>query len=294
MVAALLSCLSAAAAAQPCCAGPALLTPGRLTAHEDFLVGVQLKAGSIVGSFDSSGVFLNPSPGSSEYDLEEDLFGTVRVFSKGQVSLLVPILESSRSVPGISEFGAGLGDLTIGGRYDFLLAGESPIPGIALLLGANLPTGRAPEASKLELGSDATGTGSFQGTVGLAIEQSGETLFGNLTALLTQSAPRSVQGNTGMLGLQFRATAVAGRFWDNGMALAATFGVAASADAVLNGQTQLHSGRSETTVGVAGAWALGNVWRFQASVTDALPIKGLGENQAVGWGVSLLVMRSWI
>jgi hypothetical protein len=283
-----------AASAQPCCAGPALLTPGRLTAHEDVLLGVQFKLGSIVGSFDGSGAFVAPSPGASEYDLEQDVFATMRILSKGQLSLLIPFIENRRSVPGLSEFGGGVGDLTISGRYDFLLAGESRIPGIAVLLGANLPYGRPPDSAKLTLGSDATGIGSFQGTVGLAIEQAGESLFANVMMLLTQSAARTVGENSGTLGLQFRASAAAGRFWDNGLAVAATLSVSASADAVLNGETEARSGRAETIVGIAAAWQVDGAWRFQASLTDALPVKGSGENQPVGWGLTLLVTRSWI
>jgi hypothetical protein len=291
----LLLAVASAASAQPCCAGPALLTPGRLTAHEDALVGIQLKAGSIVGSFDSDGAFGPPSPGSSEYDLEQDVYGTLRVFSKGQVSVLVPFLESGRAVPGLSEFGADIGDLTISGRYDFLLAAQSRFPGIALLVGANVPTGRPPDAKSASLlGSNAAGTGAFQGSLGVALEQAGESLFADVTVLLTQSAPRSVNGQSGMLGLQLHASVAAGRFWDNGLALAATLATTASRDAVVNGAAVPRTGRSVTTVGIAGAWQFNDLWRLQASITDALPVKSLGENQTAGWGLALLVMRSWI
>ena len=66
----------------------------------------------------------------------------MRVARRAQVSLL-PIVQTHRQSSGVDEWGGGLGDVALAGRYDFLLASEAVRwPGVALLAAATLPTGR--------------------------------------------------------------------------------------------------------------------------------------------------------
>ena len=44
-----------AAQAQACCAGASVITPARLELHEKALVGVQLRAAAVIGSYDTGG-----------------------------------------------------------------------------------------------------------------------------------------------------------------------------------------------------------------------------------------------
>src|SRR5580704_3662537 len=83
----------ATARAQACCAGTGAVTPGRLGVLEDALVGLEAKAGLVAGSFDPGGRPVASPPGAGEVDLEQDAFGALRVLSRGQVSLLVPVVE---------------------------------------------------------------------------------------------------------------------------------------------------------------------------------------------------------
>jgi len=132
---------------QACCAGAGALTPGRLQLHEDALVGTQLHAGVVLGSFDAKGTYAPTGPHYAEDDYEEDLFGAVRVFQRGQVALLVPFIETYRSESGTNELGGGIGDVNLSLRYDFILAAESKIvPGIAVLAGITAPTGTPADA----------------------------------------------------------------------------------------------------------------------------------------------------
>src|SRR5277367_2054163 len=87
------------ARAQACCAGGSVVTPGRLELHEDALVGVQLKAATLLGSYDPSGRYIANPSGDTEGDFEEDLFGAIRVLRRGQVALLVPLVETQRQDP---------------------------------------------------------------------------------------------------------------------------------------------------------------------------------------------------
>src|SRR5262245_28901510 len=121
------------ARAQACCAGSSAVTPARLALHEDALVGVQLRAASVIGSFDAHGDYRGSPAGVSELDFEEDLFGAVRFLERGQASLLVPFLETHRATRTLSETGGGIGDLNLSARWDFTRSGESRVvPGIAM------------------------------------------------------------------------------------------------------------------------------------------------------------------
>src|SRR5580700_3230732 len=128
----LLACVwSSRAHAQACCAGGSAVTPGRLEMHEIALVGAELRAASVIGSYQPGGYRASPQ-GTPEYDFEEDVFGAVRVLRRGQVALLVPVDETYRRTPiDGAHFGGGIGDINFGGRYDFLAAGESRyVPGV--------------------------------------------------------------------------------------------------------------------------------------------------------------------
>ena len=290
----LLCCWASPTFAQPCCAGASVLTPARLTPLDDALLGLQARGSRIHGSFDPSGHYLSAPAGAAEVDLEQDLIGTVRVLDRGQLGVSIPILQTYRAAGNLSEIGGGLGDIALSGRYDLFLAGEHRfIPGIALLAGVVFPSGKPLESASLPLGSDATGAGAFQGTLGLAFEQIWGHLFANLTALAQQSAPRHVGSVSETLGLQVTASVAGGYVFDSGGALALTLVEMRSADAIQNGARLADSGRARTLLGVAGAFPLGARWRIQGSVIGDLPFQDLGKNEPAGLGMSVLLMRTW-
>ena len=118
-------CWSSRAYAQACCAGGSAVTPGRLEPHEVALVGTELHAASVIGSY-QIGAYRASPPGTPEYDFEEDVFGAVRFLRRAQVALLVPIDETYRRTPADGgHFGGGIGDVNASARYDFVLAGQS-------------------------------------------------------------------------------------------------------------------------------------------------------------------------
>jgi len=271
-----------------------VLTPARLTPLDDALIGVQLRGARILGSFDAAGRYLSAPSGATEMDFEQDVIGTVRLLERGQLSLTVPILETARSAGGASELGGGVGDVALSGRYDAVIAGEHRwLPGIALLAGIVLPTGRPLESASLPLGSDSTGTGAFQGTFGLAVEQIWGHLFANLTVLALKSASRHVGNVSATLGFQGTASLAGGYVFDNGGALALTVVAMRTADASQDGKTVPDSARGKTLLGVAGAFPLATRWRIQGSILGDLPLQGLGKNEPTSIGLSVLLMRTW-
>ena len=152
------------AAAQACCVGTGLVTPARLRTFEDHAVGVQMRARSVMGAFAGSGSYATSAAGSRDVGFEEDLFGALRLGSRVQVALLAPFVQTSRAAAGTSGFGGGLGDITASARFDVINAGtRGHWPGVAVLAGLAVPTGRRPTRRTTPLATSGTGTGSYRG-----------------------------------------------------------------------------------------------------------------------------------
>ena len=283
----------ARAHAQACCAGGSVVTPGRLQLHEDSLVGVQAKVGRVLGSYDVGGVFVPERAGESELDLEQDVLGALRVLPRGQVAVLVPIVETWRTAgqpAGTSQLGGGVGDVNASARYDFVEAGESAIvPGIALLAGLTLPTGRPPESASGPLLADATGIGAFQLQGALALEQTWGPWLVNATGIV---AKRTEHGGE-TLGTQVTLLAAGAYTFENDSALALSASYAFEGDASRGGADVPNSGKRVTTVTVSGLWPVTDTWRVLGGLYLEPPVGSLGANQLSAAGLTLTVIRSW-
>ncbi len=288
------------AEAQACCAGASALTPGRLQLHESALVGVQLHAGAVLGSFDANGGYSATGPHFSESDYEEDLFAAVRVLRRGQVALLVPFVQTYRSSSGNGELGGGIGDVNLSARYDFVHAGESKyVPGIALLAGVTAPTGTPPDAPdpSKPLGTNATGIGAWQGNAGLALEQTFGSWLVNATELVAWRATRTA--NIGGVAVSESlapqlVTLVGTAYTFDGGASAALFGsYTFEGTATLDGASAPASARHVALVSVSGAYPFGDHLRLQASLFLNPPLSGLGLDQTAAMGFTFTALWGW-
>jgi hypothetical protein len=271
--------------------------------HEDALVGAELRAASVIGSY-QLGSYVPSPPGTPEYDYEQDVFGALRVLKRGQVALLVPIDETYRSTPRDgAHFGGGFGDVNLSGRYDFLLAGESRlVPGIAALAGITFPTGRAVSESALPgfgplfgsatrpLAVDATGIGAFQINGALALEQTFGPYFVNATAIV---AKRTAAGGE-TLGTQITILAAGAYTFANDMAVALSASYAFEGDGTIHGADVAGSAKSVTVVTASGLWPVTDAYRLLAGVFVDPPVGALGSNQPTQAGLTLTGIRSWM
>jgi hypothetical protein len=279
--------------AQACCAGAGVLTPGRLAIYQDALVGTQVRAGTQLGTYDDGGHYASVPHGDGEYDLEQDLFGALRVLHRGQVAVLLPIVETQRHEQGVHEFGGGIGDVNLSGRYDFVHAGESHvIPGIAGLVGLTIPTGRPPDeiTPSHPLGTDATGTGAWQGNVGVAIEQVWGHWLVNATQLLAWRAPRTVDTGSATvheaLAPQFVTLLGVAYAFDNEASVALFGSYTLEGTATLDGAPATASARRVALLSVAGAYPLSDRFRIQGTAFANPPISSLGRNQTATTGLT--------
>jgi hypothetical protein len=267
------------------------VTPGRLEVHEDALVGAELRAASVIGSY-QLGAFRSSPPGTPEYDFEEDVFGAVRVLRRAQVALLVPLDETYRRTPTDgAHFGGGIGDVNLSGRYDLVLAGDSLyIPGIAVLIGITFPTGKPPEAATQPLAVDATGIGAFQANVALALEQTFGPWLVNATAIV---AKRTEHGGE-TLGTQFTFLAAGAYTFANDVAIALSASYAFEGDGTIDGADAPGSSKSVTVFTASGLWPLNDTYRLLGGVFVDPPVGALGSNQPTQIGATVTAIRSWM
>ena len=269
------------ALAQACCVGTGLVTPARLRVFEDYGAGVQTHVRSVMGSFDAGGNYVASPPGDDEIDLGQDFFAAARVGAHFQASLKLPLAETGRRATGVSTWGGGLGDVTANARYDLTFAGDRPWwPGIALLAGLSVPTGRTVEDSGDPAG--ATGIGSFEGNVGLAVEQVMGRSFVLATGFVAQQTSRTVGTITQSFGARFTGL-VAG-------------GYAFASELTLGGFVLAthRSDQSMVTAGAAAAWPVNDLWRLQGTLSADLPFSGWGRQQPTGAGLTVSLLRVWL
>jgi hypothetical protein len=266
---------------------------------DDALVGVDVKAGLVTGSYDAAARPVASPAGASEVDLEQDVFGAVRVLGRGQVSLLVPVIETWRQSLGRAEAGGGLGDVNANVRYDFVLAGESRnVPGVAALAGVTFPTGTPADASGLgPLATGATGIGAHQINLGLAVEQTFGPWLVNATGLVAQRTARKVGTGASavdeVLGVQWTALGAVAYTFDSEAAVAFSASETIEGDASIDGADSPGSGRRLLTLALSGLLPLGGGCRLQGAITDSPPLPWFSQNQTADVGLTITAIYAW-
>jgi hypothetical protein len=291
--------------AQACCGAATAVSPGRLTMAESFLVGGLVRVQHPLGTYDENRTWTRSPPGASEWDTEADLFATARFARKGQVTLVVPLVETWKSHANpngdIHSHGGGLGDVRVAGRWDFTRAGASKtIPGIAVLAGLTFPTGRAAEQVSADdyLGASATGRGAYTGALGVGVEQTFGPWLVLVQALVSRSLTRHVSVGGGptvasQMGTIFTTTAALAYGFDNDAAIGGLLTYELEGDATDDGVHQPGTGQAMTTTGLAWTYPLSDAYRLAGSLTTNLPANGFGRNRVGGPAMSVTFLRAW-
>lgn len=263
--------------------------------HEDAIVGVLARASYLYGSLDADGAYVAAPRGAAEVDMEQDILIALRPFRGAQASLSIPIVETYRQTGGASEASGGVGDITYGMRYDFIGASEaSGLPGIAALAALTLPTGTPPESASKPLATDATGTGSVQGALGLSIErESGHSVF-NLTGSVTIRGPRQIGAIEAQDGLELTAFGAGGYVFTSGSALLMTLTYTIGLAGTREGVAVEGGGHARARAGLAFGHALSSELRLQGGAFVDLPIPRSGYAEPLGVGLSIAALSPWM
>ena len=282
---------------QACCAGGSLVTPTRLAPYEDVGLGLQLRARGNLGLFDASGRYVAAS--SAEQGFEQQLAASFRLARRTQAGVLVPFIQTRRAVSGLDEWGGGLGDTSVTLRHELVFASDTVYwPGVALLAGVGLPTGTPVDRASRPLATDATGTGAFDLTAGLALEQTFGAWYLAASSWLTTRRDRDVAVAGGghvtqSYGLRSTTLAAAGYVFASEAAVAGYVSFFDEGDARVDGAAQPASRRRLTTVGAAAVLPVAETWRVQGAVFADLPWAPFGRNQLAGVGAAAAVVRIW-
>jgi hypothetical protein len=232
--------------------------------------------------------------------LEQDLAAAVRLASRVQVGALLPMLETHRSGTGIDEWGGGVGDLVLTGRYDAVLAADAvPWPGLSILVGTTLPTGKPPDEASQPLATDATGAGTYDVSAGIALEKVSRHLYVALDFWVTHRFDRTMSPPAGRpfrqsFGLRATALAVGSYVFDSRAALALYASVLDERAAAVDGVESPGTGLRLTTVGAAGVLPLDDSWRLQGVAFSDVMLGSFGRNEPAGIGLAASVVRVWM
>ncbi|HEY4394802.1 MAG TPA: hypothetical protein VGP64_12095 [Polyangia bacterium] len=295
---AVLSARATPAAAQACCAGGALVSPVRLSPSEDYAVGLQTRVRSDMGSFQADGTYVS-NPSSSEQDVEQDLAASFRLARRAQIGVVLPYVETYRVESGSGNWGSGIGDLSLNGRYDFKLAAEMMYwPGFAVLGGVVFPTGKAVSDGTNPAATDATGTGTFNASLGIDVEKVHGPLYVALNLWATYSASSSAPGASGTTittsyPLQLTALAVAGYVFDNEAAVALYVNFLERGDTTVSVPVSGSTSLRLTTAGVTGLVPVAVDWRLSASLYGDVMASSFGRNEQAGVGGSVSLVHAW-
>jgi hypothetical protein len=152
----------------------------------------------------------------------------------------------------VTAQGAGVGDASVGARWALLRDDERwRIPGVSLLAGVVLPTGRPPEQAGDPLAAGATGAGALQLSGGVQVERTWGPWLATAYATLTARAPRQVNGVTSQLAPRLSTGVVGGFAWQSGAAWSFGVAYAAEGDAWMSGESVPGSGNRSLTLSTA-------------------------------------------
>ena len=278
--------------AQACCVTSAGVSPTRLALHERFGVGMTIRASWSLGQHDADARFLPKAGATKEIGVAEDVFAAVRWLDRGQLAALVPIIQTYRRSRTEASSGAGFGDVHLTARYDWIWASRYRyLPGIAVLGGLTLPTGKPPDRANHRLGTDATGRGVYEGQVGIAIEKAIRQVVLSLAGLAALRSQAQFGSVTLAAAPELRLIGALTYVFPQEQALGVYASLSAEGNSRVNGVASRGSARREFQLGAYAALPLSETVKLRFGAAGQPPLDGLGRNQPAL--VSAFVGANW-
>ncbi|MCC6866761.1 MAG: transporter [Ignavibacteria bacterium] len=143
------------------------------------LFNIGVNRDEITGVWDKNGSWIKTKFSQSQYKIS---FNTAyRLNRHIQFAVSLPFQFNNSNIPGLKQNGSGLGDITVGGRFEIFhefqpkkkgkkLLLDNTLPYLALTFGLNLPTGKSDETAENDV--DITGKGFYSTTLGVSVTKS--------------------------------------------------------------------------------------------------------------------------
>jgi hypothetical protein len=143
------------------------------------LFNIGFNRDEITGVWDKDGKWIKNNYSQSQYKLSLNI--AYRLNRHIQFAVSMPFVFNNSSIPGLKQNGSGIGDITVGGRYEIFhefqpkkngkkLSLDKSLPYLALTFGINLPTGKSDETAENDV--DITGKGYYSSTLGISLTKS--------------------------------------------------------------------------------------------------------------------------
>ena len=158
--------------AQACCAASQTDGPARLSAGQNFTVGVGATARADTGVFSQNNHRRLNHP---NYELRQTLFSGVRIGDDFQLGASAPLIQNFIRTADNSDSAVGFGDTTAQLRWEVApTVAVYDTPGVGLVASATAPTGlsrtESMNAGNSPLQADVTGVESWRFELGLQLE----------------------------------------------------------------------------------------------------------------------------
>ncbi|MEM1007389.1 MAG: hypothetical protein AAGJ35_00160 [Myxococcota bacterium] len=268
-----------------CCLSSTLGGVGRLRTWEQFALGVRLSSFVNLGSWNTQGLWRNEFHDFAQMDLRTELWGMVGLGKRFDLYGRLPWFVNYRASSAQHEWGAALGDIEFGARFELASLGEhGDWPGLAILAGVVIPTGRSPQQTSRPLASDVTTRGDWRVGIGVIVEKSWDVMFVQLSlgAQLPFGFVREDLQQTQRFGWNIQSLLTTGiefvpqwvfalslRFLWEDILHQGTFPVA-------------NTEKMDMGVGVALSWSFDAHWSLILSVDTGLFFSGWGKNHPGG------------
>lgn len=278
-----LACLPTRARAAACCTSAAVFGVGRLTVWEDAAFGVRTGVSDGLGLWRSDGSWSRYPDGYADLEGRAEAWALVRASDRLQFFLRAPGVVNHRAAGALSEWGGGLGDGQVGGRYELVGVGEYlELPAIAVSGSVLLPTGRRAEDVTTPLGTDATGRGVWGAALALEVEHNLAPWFVRLDAGVraTLGFTRSDLGVVQRYGPGVTAALSGGRALEGDRVVLAVLVQFDHEGALQLGDRVIDSSSSRAlTASLACSWRLHPHWTLQSSLSTGVLADQLGANR---------------
>lgn len=272
------------------CCGSGQSVALRLGPVETSAVGVFATAQDVRGHWNASGRYVDGGD-ARDRELRFEARALTKIGRSIQVGAIVPYVRTERRYGDLHGVGSGFGDVTLLSRYDFVrVGGENGLPGIALTFGLTLPTGRSPERARHALGTDVTGTGTFEARPGIVVEKiwwNGWFVIGAASVGFLGPSRRA-DGGSVALGPRFLSLLAAGKGFTNGFSFALG-GTHEQEAAPRADGLRVGANRARTSALAFVGYELDDNWQVLATVL----VDVIGREQLAGTTIGLGIRRAW-
>ncbi|MEW5854042.1 MAG: hypothetical protein AB2A00_35030 [Myxococcota bacterium] len=229
-------------------------------------------------------------------ELRLDVGGIIRATEHLQLGASAPLVVTRRAGPKGSSVGGGLGDATLFARYDVIpVGGQAGLPGVGLVLGATIPSGRAGRDATDVLGADATGQGLWELRPGVMLERVWlNGFFAVLGASLALRAPVTEGGQRVVMKPRLQLVAAAGPTLARKVSLALGVIHEQEPGPEINGVVAPLSERMKTSLLAVSSVELGPHWSLIFTAQAEPPLRAFGRNEDVGFAVAAGLRHVWL